>query len=147
MVNRTKNKEIPSIANEITNWLIDKKKSNGNKCVNFMLSKLDWKSFKANWYWLVERSKVIQKNNEIKKQQILEIKLIRRTKSCWILNRLPTRRKLIVIQRINIIKNSNIFEPSRNWTYIFTFMRSIFYQLNYRFKLLKINKRSSTGKT
>jgi len=29
VVNKTKNKEIPSIPNEITNWLIDKKKSNG----------------------------------------------------------------------------------------------------------------------
>ena len=31
VVNKTKNKEIPSIPNEITNWLIDKKKSNGKK--------------------------------------------------------------------------------------------------------------------
>jgi hypothetical protein len=47
-----------------------------------MLSKLVEKSFRANWYWLVERSKKIQKNNERKKQQILEIKLILCTKSC-----------------------------------------------------------------
>jgi hypothetical protein len=30
VVSKTKNKEIPSIPNEMTNWLIDKKKSNGN---------------------------------------------------------------------------------------------------------------------
>lgn len=47
MVNKTKNKDIPSMPNETTNWLTDKKKSLGNNSDNFKL-KCECAIFKEN---------------------------------------------------------------------------------------------------
>ena len=83
---------------------MDSKKFKGN-----VVNPCIFKMLMENWYKLVERSKKIQKNKEKKKQQVLEIKLILRTKSCWILNKLPTRIEIIAPQRIKIIKHNIIF--------------------------------------
>ena len=62
VLNKTKNKEIPSIPNDMTNWCTYKNTSLSSG--KFELIEVIYSSFNTNWYWLEDRSNKIQKKEK-----------------------------------------------------------------------------------